>query len=111
MRRQATGAIIRKDGKILICQRAGTDALPLSWEFPGGKVRPFETPERCIIREMKEELGSGSKYCLSSERIFTILKTREVFFTVFNAEIEEGEVQKRVHEDFRWVRAGEAYPL
>lgn len=27
------------------------------WDFLGGSVDPGETPERCIIREMYEELG------------------------------------------------------
>ena len=30
---------------------------PNTWDVPGGHVEEGETPEECIIREMKEELG------------------------------------------------------
>lgn len=30
---------------------------PNTWDLPGGHVEPGETPEVCIAREMKEEMG------------------------------------------------------
>jgi len=30
---------------------------PNTWDVPGGHVEEGETPEECIIREMKEEMG------------------------------------------------------
>ena len=40
---QVTAAIIRREGQYLICQRAHDDALPLLWEFPGGKLEEGRT--------------------------------------------------------------------
>lgn len=50
-------AIIIKDGKILITQRSEFMSLPLKWEFPGGKLEDYESPEECLRRELKEELN------------------------------------------------------
>jgi 8-oxo-dGTP diphosphatase len=49
--------IIELDGKILIAQRKAEDDLAYKWEFPGGKLEADETPEQCIVRELREELG------------------------------------------------------
>jgi 8-oxo-dGTP diphosphatase len=50
-------AIIVRDSRLLICQRRCDKALPLKWEFPGGKVEPGESLKDALTREILEELG------------------------------------------------------
>lgn len=51
-------AVIRKSGKTLICSRPKHTELASFMEFPGGKCEATETPEQCIVREIREELGA-----------------------------------------------------
>ena len=50
-------AVIELDGMILAAQRSETMSMPLKWEFPGGKLESGETPEACLVREVREELA------------------------------------------------------
>ena len=47
----------RTDGSVLLVQRPFHKSMGGMWEFPGGKVEPFETPQNTIIREIFEEIG------------------------------------------------------
>lgn len=49
-------AVIRDGDRVLVTQRP-TGPLAGKWEFPGGKLKPGESPERCLVRELREELG------------------------------------------------------
>jgi 8-oxo-dGTP diphosphatase len=44
-------------GAVLITKRPEGKPLAGLWEFPGGKVKDWETPEQALIRELKEELS------------------------------------------------------
>jgi len=48
--------VIVEDNKYLITQRGDSKNLN-KWEFPGGKVEPFENIFDAIKRELKEELS------------------------------------------------------
>ncbi len=45
------------------------------WEFPGGKLEADETPQTCIVRELREELGIVS---VAGEILTTSLYTYPV---------------------------------
>jgi 8-oxo-dGTP diphosphatase len=50
---------INKKNQILLFLRDGTPGIPYPnmWDIPGGHVEGNETPEECIVREMKEEIS------------------------------------------------------
>ncbi len=50
-------ALIEDNGKVLAARRSIRQALPLKWEFPGGKIEPGESEAEALTREIREELG------------------------------------------------------
>ena len=50
----AAAVMIRGD-RVYATQR-GYGEFKDKWEFPGGKVEAGETPEKALVREIKEEL-------------------------------------------------------
>ncbi len=55
--KKVIAAVIKKENKVLIAQRAKKDALYGKWEFPGGKMELGETEYECLSRELFEEFG------------------------------------------------------
>ena len=52
---KVAAGIIKRNGKYLAARRAQGKHMAGKWEFPGGKIEPGETPEQCLVRELKEE--------------------------------------------------------
>lgn len=50
-------ALIWRHNRLLIGLRPEGKALPLLWEFPGGKCEPGESHAQALARECSEELG------------------------------------------------------
>ena len=101
--KKVTAAIIKQGDKYLITQRARNDQLALKWEFPGGKVEEGETPQECLIREIKEELNLD-------------IEVKEIFATsIYNYDSDSIELQAYravivgekikliIHNDAKWV--------
>ncbi len=103
-----TAAIIRKEDKLLICQRKAGRAFEFKWEFPGGKLEPGESPEVCLNRELQEELGIdasiGAEVFRTDFRYANGFQVRLLFFQVKGF---RGVPQNLAFEQIAWVRPGE----
>ena len=52
---EVVAGVITDGGRIFATQRGYGDQKD-GWEFPGGKMKPGETPEQALVRELQEEL-------------------------------------------------------
>jgi len=102
-----TAAVMEKDGKILIARRCRGDHLAHKWELPGGKLEPNETPEECLQRELREELGIETAigdWVASSDYEYSHMKIRLMVYRVRHV---SGAITVRDHEAIAWVSRDE----
>ena len=95
-------AIIGKNNKLLICQRAKGKHCELLWEFPGGKIESGETPEEALVRECKEELDvtikPGNFLCKVEHEYPDITVNIHFYF----CKITDGKPVCKEHHKIQW---------
>lgn len=98
-------ALIEQSGRLLICQRRRIDPFPLQWEFPGGKVRPGESPAEALARELREELGVDSVIGreLYRTRHQYPGQAEELEILFFAATVDSSLVRNLTFERIEWV--------
>lgn len=73
------------------------------WEIPGGKIEKGESPEECIVREIREELATEIK----AEKILGVVDYDypEFHLTMhcILCSIVSGKLELLEHEDARWL--------
>lgn len=102
----AAVGLIDADNRVLLARRPEGKPLAGLWEFPGGKVRPGETPEAALIRELKEELGIDvSAACLAP---FTFAshgyEAFHLLMPLYLCRRWEGQVTAMEGQALAWVR-------
>ena len=75
------------------------------WEFPGGKIEQGETPEECIVREIREELATE----VCAEQIIGVVDYDYPAFHLtmhcILCTIVSGELKLLEHENAKWLNA------
>lgn len=100
---RVTAAVIQREGKILIARRKGGDRFGGLWEFPGGKVEADESPEECLRRELREELG------VEAEVRELLVASRydygdfDVELLAYRVDVLAEDFYLNDHDEIRWV--------
>jgi 8-oxo-dGTP diphosphatase len=103
-------AVVERDGRFLLTRRLTGTHLAGTWEFPGGKCEPDESPEGCLHRELLEELAVGS---IIGERLLVTRHAypgRTVELHFFTATLN-GDPSPQLGQEMQWVARGELKSL
>ena len=107
MKKPVAAAVVHLDGKVLITRRAPGETLAGMWEFPGGKLEHEETPQECITRELREELGVES---VAGEILTSTTYTYPggtIELIAIMVTLQSTQFTLQVHDLFEWVQPQE----
>ena len=102
---KVTCAVISAKQQILACQNNETARHALQWEFPGGKIEPFETESQCIVREIKEELNIDIEIIQRLKPITHHYPDFELELIPFEVKIIAGTPEVKTHKTVQWIIA------
>ena len=103
--------IIDNQNRLLAARRSNIMSLPLKWELPGGKVELGESPEECLIREIKEELDIEieiNKNLIPSTHSYPTVTIKLIPFICKQV---SGKIALKEHADFKWLNTNELLDL
>jgi 8-oxo-dGTP diphosphatase len=95
-------AVIERNGRFLVTRRLEGTHLAGLWEFPGGKCERGESPEACLVREIREELAAAAhvgRLILMTRHAYPE-RTVELHF--FSATVD-GNPVPQLGQQMRWV--------
>lgn len=105
---RVSGAIILRTNpqthkKEIFATQRGYGDYKDGWEIPGGKLEANETPEECIVREIREELATEVR----AEKILGLVDydypTFHLTMHCILCTIVSGELKLLEHESARWL--------
>jgi 8-oxo-dGTP diphosphatase len=99
------GLVIGEGDRVLITQRRADQALPLQWEFPGGKVEPGEAPVDALVRELREEIGVTVAVGRIWDVLFHAYPAFDLVMLVYVCRIVDGSPRAVEVADLAWVAA------
>lgn len=101
--KEVTAAVIIENGSVLLTRRRPGERLAGYWEFPGGKIEKGESPQRCLEREIEEELGIHIEAGrLITESVYPY-DHGKIKLIAIESKIVDGDITLSVHDRYTWV--------
>jgi 8-oxo-dGTP diphosphatase len=100
---QVACGIIERNGLVLAAQRSDQMSMPLKWEFPGGKIHPDESPEKCLQRELLEELSVNIRVSQGLPVSEHDYPSFHIALFPFICEIASGALSLNEHAALAWL--------
>ncbi len=97
------GIIINAQLEILVAQRPAYVSHPGFWEFPGGKIEPFETPQQALIREFQEEIGIHIMNAIPFMKVEYAYPNRIIALDVWQIEKYKGNPYGAEGQLVQWI--------
>ena len=110
----ATLCYLKHDGRTLMIHRNKKpgDIHAGKWNGLGGKFEPGESPEECVIREVREESGLEiAAPRLHGLVMFPAFKGQDWYVFVFSASQFSGELIDSAEGELRWIPDAELESL
>ena len=103
--------LVDQDGRVLICERPKGKFMEGFWEFPGGKLEKNETPENCLIREIKEEIGVNLGDFCFSPLTFSLNEYDDfnILLLLYICRENVGVIKSNENQNMKWLFVKDLY--
>ena len=108
---RVVAAIIHDNYNRIFATQRGYGDMKGGWEFPGGKIEEGETPQKALVREIKEELEATISVGELIDTIEYDYPTFHLSMDCFWCEVVEGELKLVEAEDAKWLTKDSLYSV
>lgn len=108
---KVTCAIIINNNKIMAAKRSQLMPHAGFWEFPGGKMEDNESADKCLEREIREELQCDVIIQQQLKSFYYAYPDKQIELIPFVCTVNNNAIHPTEHEKIVWLKSFELNDL